>query len=260
MKKLSHVHLLFALGLAVLSTAEAALVAHYKFDSSDFLGDSSSNNVDLTNGTTAATNATGAGDFKFGDGSMRVDSGAYTFANNTAAAGVVSGSYTLSLWFRVDAVNVGGTNSILSTREAQGYLIYVDGGDGLRFARYIGGTPSTAPIGHTVVANTWTHVAVAHDSGTGESTYYVNGVATGNKTSYATNTATNGNFAIAARQSSGNNTLPDGNIDDLGIWDEALNASQINTIYTSGVDAVPEPTSLSLLGIAAFASLVKRRR
>jgi hypothetical protein len=52
-----------------------------------------------------------------------------------------------------------------------------------------------------------------------------------------------------------------GQLDDVGIWDNALSASEIQNIYDNGVGSyVPEPSSALLLGLGGLSLLIKRRR
>ena len=49
----------------------------------------------------------------------------------------------------------------------------------------------------------------------------------------------------------------DGLLDEVAIYDHALSAGEVSTIYTNGI---PEPSSLLLLGLAALPALRWRRR
>jgi len=49
-------------------------------------------------------------------------------------------------------------------------------------------------------------------------------------------------------------------LDELFIFDTALSADQVLSIYNSGVDSIPEPSALVLLGTGAVSMLIRRRR
>ena len=67
-------------------------------------------------------------------------------------------------------------------------------------------------------------------------------------------------FHIGAGQDDGLNFFFDGNIDDVSIWDEALDESSIQAIMMNGVaSTIPEPSSLSFFAFAGLA-LIRRRR
>ncbi|MEJ6648606.1 MAG: PEP-CTERM sorting domain-containing protein, partial [Akkermansiaceae bacterium] len=64
------------------------------------------------------------------------------------------------------------------------------------------------------------------------------------------------NLHIGSGQDDGNNFFFDGNIDDVTIWDEALDGAAIQNIMNN---SIPEPTSLGLLSLAGLALLRRRR-
>ncbi|MDB4775305.1 LamG domain-containing protein, partial [Akkermansiaceae bacterium] len=64
---------------------------------------------------------------------------------------------------------------------------------------------------------------------------------------------------IGAGQDDGLNFYFSGNIDDVTIWNEALDAAAIQNIRDNGISVIPEATSLGLLALGCL-GLVRRRR
>ncbi|MGY8659621.1 MAG: PEP-CTERM sorting domain-containing protein, partial [Verrucomicrobiales bacterium] len=69
------------------------------------------------------------------------------------------------------------------------------------------------------------------------------------------------NLHIGSGADSGQAFYFSGNIDDVSIWNEALDQASIQDIKDNGVSntAVPEPSSLGLLALTGLA-LIRRRR
>ena len=120
-------------------------------------------------------------------------------------------------------------------------------------------------VGGTVTTNTWTHLALTFDAGTETKSIWINGALAGTETA-AAQYSQNGTVEmealhIGAGQDDGANFFFSGNIDDVSIWDEALDQASIQDIKDNGVSntAVPEPSSLGLLALTGLA-LIRRRR
>ena len=64
---------------------------------------------------------------------------------------------------------------------------------------------------------------------------------------------------IGGGADTGNSFLFSGNIDDVSIWNEALDAAAIQNIRDNGVSVIPEATSLGFLALGCL-GLVRRRR
>ena len=118
-----------------------------------------------------------------------------------------------------------------------------------------------------MATSTWTHLAITYDAGTDTKTLWVDGVAAvsdnvpqSGPTQYAPNgTIESENLHIGSGQDDGANFYFDGNIDDVTIWDEALDGAAIQNIMDNSLNPIPEPSSLSLLGIVGLAFLRRRR-
>jgi hypothetical protein len=111
--------------------------------------------------------------------------------------------------------------------------------------------------GVTPSTSAWTFLAAVYDQSSSSLTFYVNGQ------SFATTTSFGGSqsiFDIGNNPSFGE--YYNGLIDNVFVYNQALSASQIGTIRANGFpSSVPEPSTLTLLGIAVvgLAGVARRR-
>lgn len=244
--------------------AQAALVAHYTFENSGNLGlDSQGNYNAATIGTgSLGQSTTGLPGNGTGSGALILDGDTGLGVNNFTETLL---TYTLSVWVKMDDPLAGGTQSIISTREGSGgFLLWAGGNNGsdpdnFRLNHYASG--SNLQLKSNVgVSTSWTHVAVSYDGTTAR--FYINGVAGTSSSDMALGAGSSDDIGIGIRASTNTaNNMSAGQLDDVGIWNTALNATEIQNIYNNGVASyVPEPTSVSLLGLAALSFIVRRRR
>ena len=168
----------------------------------------------------------------------------------------ISGDMTICGWVnRTELVNAsaGGYFPILSkrpgTHTSTNYQFYCDSADGSAAGglRFYNGSAATSPASATVItAGSWFHVAISIDSGVTNGTkWYVNGVAESNS-STVTIDKTNTGAAFVGRLGDGFSYYAKGLIDEVALFDSALSASQIASIYNSG--APGDISALSPLG------------
>ena len=149
--------------------------------------------------------------------------------------------FTISAWINAD---VGADGSIFSKADNSNRMVqlYTNTSDAL--IAKIGGTTIS---GATVVCdNTWKYVAIVvrNDGGTYKGQIYLNGSSDATEAAVSTTTATGMDFLIGARRNTDNTDLGylfTGKITDVAIWDTALDANTVASIYNSG-----EPNNLLL--------------
>ena len=229
------------------------LVAAYEFtgNANDVSGNG---NHGVVNGATLTTDRFGNADSAYSfDGSNDYINSSDSFAPQSAG--------TISLWLN-HAPNPG-EGGIISARSDFGYstgdlLIQFINSDGFRVyywngAPYGSGGGWQSPVGSNseLSSNIWQHLVFSWDSSVG-STVYLDSVEIGSASVPA---PIFGNLPIEI----GRNRHQlihyyEGSIDDVYIYDRALSASEIQTLYS----IVPEPNTALLLGLGLTALAARR--
>ncbi|YCM42730.1 LamG-like jellyroll fold domain-containing protein [Verrucomicrobiaceae bacterium 227] len=164
-------------------------------------------------------------------------------------------SFTVSLW--VNATATGGVyRSPLTSRDdaigsgTYGYIIYNNPDGNWDFWTGDGDPGWDGLAGDPVIVDTWTHLAITYDATSDTKTLWVNGVisATDNTpqsgpTQYAPNgTVETEALHLGSGSDTGEQYYFEGLIDDVGLWDEALNANVIQSIMLNGIaSGLPDP-------------------
>jgi len=225
-----------AVVLALLTTSgHAGLVAHWTLDAD---GSDATANHDgatvgsVTYGQAGATAATGLSAYFAGSG-QRVDV-PYSAALNP-------NNFTAALWAKV----TGGSSyrSPITSRDNEGaggqrgYIIYDMPSNTWEFWTGRGAAPTGWPTlaGGPVSTNQWTHLAIGHDDATETKYFWVNGnlrsTATGNQ--YGPNQVED--LHIGSGGDTGTQYSFVGNIDDVGLFNDALNTSAVREMMQKGV-------------------------
>lgn len=248
--------------MALSLPAQAALTLHLNFD-------------DTTNDGTIMANVDGSGTIAWGDttGVTSVASGKFGSAISLTTASDVwsnqSGtnlntflnSFTVAMHIREipggennmanwqDFASFGDNNASSFKFEktaANGVGLYTDGTPG-------GGTVTLVSNDVPVNDGAWHHLAMVSDGTTMQ--LFIDGVSRG--TAAYTPTAGVALDAIQLAGAYGAGRKQNVQIDDLGIWNEALTAEQIS-YYAA--NAIPEPSATALLGLGGLALVARRRR
>ena len=244
------------LALSLLATtlifpAQAALVAHWPLDTNP-LDTSGGGHNGAVVGNTVAFGAAGA---KPGTGSAATFTGNGHITvpwaaelNPGAKAPDGSGSFTIALWARPSVVG-GSHRSPFTSREdsdsVNGPIIYIE--PDRSWAYWAGNNgPSGAwnPIKTTAAtANVWTHVVISYDAPTTTRKMYLDGVEVINQVQGVSANSVR-NFHIGGGADDGNSFTWAGQIDDVGMWDNALTEAEIQNVMNNGVDSgpvIPDP-------------------
>jgi len=222
------------------SPATAGVYAHYSFDTdySDVSGNG--RNGTLTDVGTAGNSGiiSTPGDFKFGNGAMNFSTDRDFIAIPSKTFG--SGSaYSISFWARKSEGDTGAASDwdmVLGQRDNANFFIALGGNSnpGLRWRSSSSAAERQADF--TVTKDfAWHHYAVTASGTT--ITLYVDGqlfgTATGKQTGFIVDT-------IGEAYTSGSLFDFNGQIDEVWIYDEAINASTVNALYQSNdPNAVP---------------------
>jgi len=87
----------------------------------------------------------------------------------------------------------------------------------------------------TVSTGSWQHIAVSWQSGTGATAFYINGSAAGSGTNTGTLTTGTTKVTIGSKATQYGHNFFNGLMDEVALFNSALSASNITSIYNSGV-------------------------
>ena len=250
--------------LGSFTLSQAALVGYWNFDDGS-ANDSSGNGNHgaFMNGagvSASVANATaGSMSLSVGGGNQHV-----LVPHDPSLS--LSSEITITAWVRPSGTGWGG---VLAKSPSDGGLANHSGNYELRLQNNPNQTVQwlyeTGPgINSTVTLNaggagpavgSWSHLALTHDSG-GTYTYYLNGVSISSAVgASAFGQLTNSNPLYLGSRADLFTTFT-GDLDEITIWDEALDANSINSLFANGV---PEP-STALLGLLGLFGIAIRRR
>jgi hypothetical protein len=214
-----------------------------------------------TSGNVSATDATGRGNTLTASGSPVYANGKVGAARNFVSASAQylsalsntdlqfgNGNWSLSLWAANSSTYSGSSaiyqslvgkdaasgreflirTQISGTGSLCGYTAYVFRTDGSELGVQFPGFTSAAAF-----RGSWNHLAVVHNSGTVTVYFNASQTATGSRGATAFS-ATSTPLNIGRRSYSGYLENFDGQVDEVGKWNRALTASEIQTLYNSG--------------------------
>jgi len=234
----------FVLLLIVVPDVSAAMLSHYTFDT-----DASDSGTLPRNGTIVGGAGIASGGPQ-GSGYLSL-TGGHVDLPAYGGPGWIAGGVTVTAWVKADNPSVGG--DIFSQAwysPSNGTIQMRQTASGTQVVSMV----TTATAGVPAAAGEWYHIAWVGRAVSGMHEIWINGVKTGETwmpwAAWPANVfkAMDGAATIG---SWGTSNVLMGGIDDLRIYDEALDASGI-------VATIPEPATLILLGLGGL--LLRKRK
>ncbi|MFY0690209.1 MAG: cadherin domain-containing protein [Cyclobacteriaceae bacterium] len=220
------------------------LVAYYPLNGN--ANDSTDNNNDgiLGDGTTPSTYPTLSTD-RFGNANSAFDfDGADDYIEVAYSANLNSDEFTVSVWVKPDG-NPSNTGSIYSSRDSfKGYMAYNSFDTEWKWTNHFGtGGEYQGISGNPVEQNAWVHLVLKYDGS--ESSIYENGkLVSSLPVTITKNTVQSFLIGAGANEGPMNFFFP-GSIDDIRVYDRALNTSEIRDLYYEGGYSPPAEIAVS---------------
>ena len=238
--------LLFPLMLS--STVDAGLVAAYSFDDETATDISGGGNDGVLGATTAFST-----DNPFGVGKSAVfDATPNSVINvpNSPALEGVDNTMTVAFWMKGSNAQGDWGRQVQKRSGGDGWDVNRHFGNNavnLRVDTSAGDNQNVFAVGGGLIPNvydnTWHHIAYTMDNGT--LVAYLDGVQTGTEGyNHGSGFGNNGPMTIGGDDNAYGNIM----MDDLGIWDEVLDADAIAALANGPIiNPIPEPSTLVLL-------------
>jgi hypothetical protein len=270
------------IAFALPQQTSAALVAYWNFDS-DFRAAVGGSDFDLDafNGASrsAAESVYGGSSASFSRASSQylfTDSGSGNILDRNS-------DFTYSVWYYLDVANITGSDRYFvmeatendSVGGAQSHPISLglrdDNGDLAQVYTSVDNTSDRHYQWSTTPNQQWHNVITTYDSSSETLTSYFNGVEVGSAEvpivgvnddeQPLTSNNDIGNGLVIGGHRGGTGRNFEGYIDDVAVWDEVIDSSEITRLQSNPVVVVPEPSvAAAIMGLSAMIAVTLRRR
>lgn len=269
---------LLLVAASCVPSAQASLLLHYQMDEGTGKAVADTGTGTAANGTFVGTGSGWTTDTPSGAGfaySVNDDAGSSYITGGTIGKVQGLGDFTISFWTKLSDISAN-TDRIFSTRGAggtgNGFLDIIAASTdetNMTLRLEFGDGVGASGIASSSVFNAteWVFVAVVRDAATGTVQFYIGdtdptaplGLAgtTAGQTKSTSINQNSGEFRLGGTASTSSNRTPDGYFSDFRIYDEMLSGVDLNAIR---VDAIPEPATTALLGVAALGLVFLRKR
>jgi two-component SAPR family response regulator len=196
------------------------LTAYFPFDNNW-------NNYLDKNEKIVPTNATFTSDITKGE-VAKLPENSYIVIGKPENYGIRNNSFSVSAWFKLNEVNIGGEYSILGTPEGvfrKGLHLVIRQG-----RPYFGFYGNDLWAEKIIEPNEWFHIVFRYNYFNGEQAIYVNGLNVGASFNHASFI---GDSALVVGKSINKRNFLNGYIDDLYIWNRPIGEEEIQFLYNS---------------------------
>jgi hypothetical protein len=243
------------LTLTVTSVPSAGPIAHWRLDGDGSDASGNGKTLTLANGPTFTTGKTG---------SALTLNGSNQYGVTAAPLIDTTRSFTVSAWVLWNGAS--GWRSII-TQDGQnisGFWLEKRDDNRLVFERdssdSTGSTATFAAAPSAMTANTWYHVVGVYDSAAGQIQLYLNGTLAATA-AFTTPWAATGPLAVGRGKWGSPTDYWAGKIDEVRIYQRALTAAEVQSLYTGGLNystGFAGATGLTLNGSAAVSGSALR--
>lgn len=217
----------------VLAALTDSLISYWTLDeSSDGSGAVTRNDSHSTNHLTD-NNTTPSGTGIISNGADFESANSEYLSKTDTANLSITGDYSISLWYKPESAPASdNAYALVSKSIAEYHLDYENGAPGgLRLRVFNNSTNANKAV--DLGTGAFKHIVVVYSDSGDTVTYYVNGSSLGT-TALTANPTDGANDLRIGRRGGATDMHADGIIDEVGLWNRALTADEVTSLYNGG--------------------------